>query len=148
MMTPTNRREFLAQLSSLGVLLSRPLPTRAQDAIPLRVIPATGESIPVIGFGSTKAVVQIPEAGTDPLRSVMRMLVEYGGRVVDTGPRSEEIDSQFGRLLNQPELRDKLFLATKINTRGREAGIQQMRQALSERCSADPDRRCRSPQEV
>ena len=129
MMTPTNRREFLAQLSSLGVLLSRRFPTRAQDAIPLRVIPATGESIPVIGFGSTKAVVQIPEAGTDPLRSVMRMLVEYGGRVVDTGPRSEEIDSQFGRLLNEPELRDKLFLATKINTRGREAGIQQMRQA-------------------
>ena len=128
-MTPTNRREFLAQLSSLGVLLSRPFPTRAQDAIPLRVIPATGESLPVIGFGSTKAVVQIPEAGTDPLRSVMRMLVEYGGRVVDTGPRSEEIDSQFGRVLNQPELRDKLFLATKINTRGREAGIQQMRQA-------------------
>ena len=129
MMTPTNRREFLVQLSSLGVLLSRPFPTSAQDAIPLRVIPATGESIPVIGFGSTKAVVQIPEAGTDPLRSVMRMLVEYGGRVVDTGPRSEEIDSQFGRLLNEPELRDKLFLATKINTRGREAGIQQMRQA-------------------
>ncbi|MCH7473991.1 MAG: aldo/keto reductase [Gemmatimonadetes bacterium] len=129
MMTPTNRREFLAQLSSFGVLLSRPFPMRAQDAIPLRVIPATGESIPVIGFGSTKAVVQIPEAGTDPLRSVMRMLVEYGGRVVDTGPRSEEIDSQFGRLLNEPELRDKLFLATKINTRGREAGIQQMRQA-------------------
>ena len=129
MMPPTNRREFLAQLSTLGVLLSRPFPTRAQDAIPLRVIPATGESIPVIGFGSTKAVVQIPEVGTDPLRSVMRMLVEYGGRVVDTGPRSEEIDSQFGRLLNEPELRDKLFLATKINTRGREAGIQQMRQA-------------------
>lgn len=128
-MTPTNRREFLAQLSSLGVLLSRPFPTRAQDAIPLRVIPATGESIPVIGFGSTKAVVQIPEAGTVPLKSVMRMLVEYGGRVVDTGPRSEEIDSQFGRLLNEPELRDKLFLATKINTRGREAGIRQMRQA-------------------
>ncbi len=129
MMTPTNRREFLTQLSSLGVWLSRPFPTRAQDAIPLRAIPATGESIPVIGFGSTKAVVQIPEAGTDPLRSVMRMLVEYGGRVVDTGPRSEEIDSQFGRLLNQPELRDKLFLATKINTRGGQAGIQQMRQA-------------------
>ncbi len=129
MMTPTNRREFLAQLSSLGVLLSRPFPTSAQDTIPLRVIPATGESIPVIGFGSTKAVVQIPEAGTDPLRSVMRMLVEYGGRVVDTGPRSEEIDSQFGRLLSEPELRDKLFLATKINTRGGEAGIQQMRQA-------------------
>ena len=128
-MTQPDRREFLAQLSGLGVLLSRPFPMLAQDAIPTRVIPATGEELPVIGLGSTKPVTEIPTAGVDPLRAVMRMLVEYGGRVVDTGPRSEEIDSRFGRLLNEPELRGKLFLATKINTRGREAGIEQMRQA-------------------
>ena len=128
-MTESTRREFLAQLSSLGVLLSRPFPALAQDAIPRRVIPATGEALPVIGLGSTKPVTEIPTAGVDPLRAVMRIIVEYGGRVVETAPRSEEVDAEFGRLLNEPELRDKLFLATKINTRGREAGIQQMRQA-------------------
>lgn len=129
-MTESTRREFLAQLSSLGVLLSRPFPALAQDAIPRRVIPATGEALPVIGLGSTKPVTEIPTAGVDPLRAVMRILVEYGGRVVDTAPRSEEVDAEFGRLLNEPELRDKLFLATKINTNGREAGIEQMRQTL------------------
>ena len=129
-MIEPNRRDFLAQLSSLGVLLSRPIPMLAQDVIPMRVIPATGEALPVIGLGSTKPVTEIPTAGVDPLRSVMRMLVEYGGRVVDTAPRSEEVDAEFGRLLNEPDLRDKLFLATKINTNGREAGIEQMRQTL------------------
>ena len=129
-MIESTRREFLVQLSGLGVLLSRPTSMLAQDAIPMRVIPATGEALPVIGLGSTKPVTEIPTAGVDPLRSVMRMLVEYGGRVVDTAPRSEEVDAEFGRLLNEPDLRDKLFLATKIDTNGREAGVEQMRQTL------------------
>ncbi len=129
-MTESTRREFLAQLSSLGVLLSRPTSMLAQDAIPMRVIPVTGEALPVIGLGSTKPVMEIPTAGVDPLRAVMRMLVEYGGRVVDTAPRREEVDAEFGRLLNEPDLRDKLFLATKIDTNGGEAGIEQMRQTL------------------
>jgi diketogulonate reductase-like aldo/keto reductase len=56
------------------------------------------------------------------------MLVDRGGRVVDTAPRPESIDAEFGRLLGDLDLRDRLFLATKINATGREAGIAQMRQ--------------------
>jgi diketogulonate reductase-like aldo/keto reductase len=125
-MTEPTRREFL--LSSLGILLARPFSFRAQDRLPTRAIPASGETVPVIGLGSTKAVLQLPTEGSDPLASVLRMLVDFGGRVVDTAPRPEEIDSQFGRLLSELDLRDRLFLATKINATGREAGIAQMRQ--------------------
>jgi diketogulonate reductase-like aldo/keto reductase len=125
-MTEPTRREFL--LSSLGILLARPFSFRAQDRLPTRAIPASGETVPVIGLGSTKAVLQLPTEGGDPLASVLRMLVDFGGRVVDTAPRPEEIDSQFGRLLSELDLRDRLFLATKINATGREAGIAQMRQ--------------------
>ena len=126
--TETTRREFLFQLSSLGVLLSRPFEIRAQGQLPSRTIPASGETVPVIGLGSTKAVLGIPTAGTDPLASVMRMLVDRGGRVVDTAPRPEAIDAEFGRLLGQLDLRDRLFLTSKINATGKEAGIAQMRQ--------------------
>jgi diketogulonate reductase-like aldo/keto reductase len=124
--TEPNRREFL--LSSLAVLLARPLHVLAQERLPTRAIPASGETVPVIGLGSTKPVLQLPTEGTEPLASVLRMLVDFGGRVVDTAPRREEIDSQFGRLLSELGLRDRLFLATKINATGREAGIAQMRQ--------------------
>ena len=55
------------------------------------------------------------------------MLVAKGGRVVDTSPRTEEIDARFGPLLNSPEVRDRLFVAGKINADGRQAGIDQMR---------------------
>ncbi len=124
----TTRREFLIQLASLGVLLSRPIQVLGQESLPTRAIPGTGEALPVIGLGSTKAVLQIPTDGTEPVAAVLRMLAHLGGRVVDTSPRSEEIDAEFGGLLNAPDLRDHLFLATKINTTGSEAGIEQMRQ--------------------
>lgn len=124
----TTRREFLVQLSSLGVLLPRSLPMLAQDRLPTRTIPGSGEAVPVIGLGSTKPVLEIPSEGTEPLAAVLRMLVDYGGRVVDTAPRPEQIDAEFGRLLGELGLRDRLFLATKINATGRDAGIAQMRQ--------------------
>ena len=126
--TETSRREFLFQLSSLGVLLSRRFEIPTQDRLPSRIIPASGETIPVIGLGSTKAVLEIPAEGTEPLAGVLRMLLEWGGRVVDTAPRPEAIDAEFGRLLSEPDLRDGLFLGVKINATGREAGIEQLRQ--------------------
>jgi diketogulonate reductase-like aldo/keto reductase len=83
-----------------------------------------------VGLGSSKAVLQIPENGTEPLEAVIRTLVRFGGRVVDTAPRPEAIDAEFGRLLNHPDFRDALFLPVKINARGGgvEAGRAQFNQ--------------------
>ena len=124
-----NRRDFLAQALGLGALLSRPGRLLAQERIPTRTIPVSGEAIPVIGFGSSKPVLESPTEGTDPIANVIRTLLEHGGSVVDTSPRTEEIDREFGRVLQDPELRDRLFLTAKINTtNGEQAGIEQWRQ--------------------
>ena len=56
------------------------------------------------------------------------MLLENGGRVVDTSPRTPEIDAEFGTVLTAPEFSGRLFVATKINTDGEASGIEQMRQ--------------------
>ena len=111
----TTRRDFLIQLSSLGIVLSHPMLMRTQDQLPTRAIPTSGETVPVIGLGSTKPVLEIPTAGTAPLESVIRTLIRYGGRVVDTAPRTEDIDAEFGRLLQDSGLGNRLFLAIKIN---------------------------------
>jgi diketogulonate reductase-like aldo/keto reductase len=128
------RRAFVARLTALGALIAGPSrllaggSAAAQQTLPTRPIPTTGERLPVVGYGSSAAVIEIPEAGLAPVASVMRRFVELGGRVVDTSVRTEEIDAVFGRLLQDPDIRDRVFLATKINTPDAATGIAQMRQ--------------------
>ena len=40
-------------------------------------IPGSSESLPVIGFGSSKVVEEIAKNGEDPLRQVLRTLVAH-----------------------------------------------------------------------
>jgi len=124
----TTRREFLVRLSGLGILCSLPLKILARQNLPQRPIPASDEMLPIIGLGSTKPVRQIPTVGTGPLESVIRMLMSYGGRVVDTSPRPEALDAEFGRVLKQADFRDELFVAVKVKATGKDAGIAQFRQ--------------------
>ncbi|WP_425153847.1 aldo/keto reductase [Candidatus Palauibacter sp.] len=129
----TTRRDFLASLAGLGALLATRPPAlgntlSAQDTLPTRPIPGTEETLPIVGFGSSKPVLEIPTEGTEPVAAVIRMLLEHGGRVVDTSPRTPEIDEEFGQVLAAPEFSGRLFVATKINTDEEASGIEQMRQ--------------------
>lgn len=124
----TTRREFLAGVTSLGLLNSLPLKLGARENLPQRPVPGSDEALPVIGVGSTKAVRQIPTAGTEPIESVIRMYMSYGGRLIDTSPRPEAIDAEFGRVLNIPEFRNGLFVAVKVKVPGKDEGIAQFRQ--------------------
>jgi diketogulonate reductase-like aldo/keto reductase len=120
-----NRREFLALLSAAGVTGLGPSVSIAQAKMPMRPIPATGEMLPVVGLGSSKVVAQISQNGTEPLATVLRVLVAAGGSVVDTWPRDPENDAGLGRVLNEPDLRNALFVTSKIDRTSKEAGIEQ-----------------------
>ncbi|MCZ0934143.1 MAG: aldo/keto reductase [Gemmatimonadetes bacterium] len=129
----TTRRDFLLRMAGLGAALATPRTVqgsgpRPQVPLPTRPIPGTGETLPIVGFGSSKPVLEIPAEGTEPVAAVIRVLLEHGGRVVDTSPRTPEIDAEFGQVLTAPEFSDRLFVATKINTDGEAAGIAQMKQ--------------------
>jgi diketogulonate reductase-like aldo/keto reductase len=123
----TSRRAFLLQMAGMGALLARPRALFPQVAIPTRPIPVSGEQLPIVGFGSSQSVLEIPTAGPDPIANVLNILREHGGRVVDSSPRTEEIDRVFGGILQQPG-REGLFIAAKINTDGAANGVAQMRQ--------------------
>jgi len=124
------RRDILAAMPLLG--LSGMLPTAAlsQDSMPMRRIPGTDESLPIIGLGSSKPVNQIAERGPEPIANVLRTLIENGGRVVDTWPNNAENDAKFGEVISHTDLRQALFLATKIDRTGKEEGIRQFRDTL------------------
>jgi diketogulonate reductase-like aldo/keto reductase len=124
----TTRRDLLALASALPLAGLVPATAAAQQTMPQRRIPSTGEMLPVIGLGSSKVVQQIAADGTEPLAGVLRTLVAHGGSVVDTWPRNANNDAGFGRVASEPDLRERLFVTTKIDQRGAEAGIAQFRQ--------------------
>lgn len=128
--TRTTRREFLALASAAGAALAGgvPLAALAEQTMPQRRIPSTGELLPVIGLGSSKPVEQIAKNGEEPLAAVLRALVAHGGKLVDTWPRDPGNDAGFGRVASLPDLRDKLFVTTKIDQVGKEAGLAQFRE--------------------
>ena len=124
----TTRREFISTMSALGVSGLSPNSLLAQTQMPQRPIPGKGEMLPVVGLGSSKVVSQISSNGMGPLAAVLRALRDSGGRVVDTWPRNPENDAGLGQVLSAPDLRDSLFVTTKIDRVGKEAGIEQFRQ--------------------
>jgi diketogulonate reductase-like aldo/keto reductase len=92
-----------------------------------RAIPVSGEMLPAIGLGTYGTFdAGASEAERAPLREVMRRLVEGGGRLVDTSPMYGRAEGVVGELQAALGLRAQLFLATKVWTRGRDAGVQQM----------------------
>lgn len=124
----SDRREFLLSVAGIGVLSCMPFQVGARERLPQRSIPRSEEMLPVIGIGSTKAVRQIAMAGTAAIQDVIEMSLSYGGGLIDTSPRPEALDAEFGRVLNRPDFRDKLFIAVKIKVPGKDEGIAQFRQ--------------------
>lgn len=106
---------------------------RAESAGMLtRAIPSSGEKLPVIGLGTwqTFDVDLRPDTGKQ-LEEVLSLFAKSGGRVIDSSPmygRSEEV---IGELASKLGIRDKLFLATKVWTRGKEAGIASMERSMT-----------------
>lgn len=137
-----NRRSFLKLLGMTGLaavlsprqLLGSPssvLPSDWPGTMETRPIPSSGEELPIVGLGTwQKFDVPKDPALLKPLRTVLRRLVASGGSVIDTSPMYGESESVIGMLLQEMDLRDDLFVATKVWTRGREQGIQQMEESL------------------
>ena len=92
-----------------------------------RKIPSTGEQLPVVGCGTWRTFdVGSSPADRAPLAEVLKVLFETGGSVIDSSPMYGKAEGVVGDLLSAAGTRDKAFLATKVWTSGREAGIAQM----------------------
>jgi diketogulonate reductase-like aldo/keto reductase len=127
----TTRRDFLGLVSGaagLGIAAGNAWP---QGRLPARAIPSTGELLPIVGLGSTRPVSAIPEIGADRVAEIVRTLVAHGGKVVDTWPRDFDNDSAFGRIVNEPQLRDALFLTINLEQADAQAGVEQFLRTLA-----------------
>ncbi|HSD37707.1 MAG TPA: aldo/keto reductase [Rhodocyclaceae bacterium] len=96
-----------------------------------RPIPATGEALPVIGCGTYLGfdVAQGSDA-YQRLPGVLQALFDAGGSVLDSSPMYGRAEEVTGDLLAAAGSRDKAFVATKVWTGGRDAGVRQMQQSM------------------
>ncbi|MEZ4585109.1 MAG: aldo/keto reductase [Gemmatimonadales bacterium] len=129
---PLDRRSFVGAVAGLGLAMTlggaRP---RRRITMETRTVPSTGERLPVIGMGTWQTF----DVGADPetrrgLAEVLGALVAAGGTVVDSSPMYGRSEAVLGELARERELERRLFVATKVWTTGRDAGIRQMERSV------------------
>ena len=97
-----------------------------------RPIPKTAEPLPVIGLGTWQTFdVGSSRADLDQRKQVLQVLMEAGGKVIDSSPMYGRAEAVVGTLLAEMQARDKVFLATKVWTAGEAAGVAQMNASLA-----------------
>ena len=139
-----SRREaarLLAQ-SAAGLLLagSGKAKESTQPQMLTRVIPSSGEKIPVLGLGSWQVFDVGPEVQERaPLEEVLSRFAVLGGRVLDSSPMYGRAEQVIGELAAKLGLRAALFLATKVWTTGKEQGIASMEKSLAKLQTAHID---------
>ena len=97
-----------------------------------RPIPSSGEALPVIGCGTYVGFDVGADTGKlKTLAAVVRTLRNAGGKVFDSSPMYGRAEAVLGDLLAAAPDPERTFIATKVWTRGRQAGITQMERSFA-----------------
>lgn len=135
--TPT-RADFLQMSLAAGLGLGacgRAAGQGTAERMLTRPIPSSGEALPVVGCGTWQTFdLEPPQRG--PLAETLKTLFAAGGSVIDSSPMYGRSEDAVGDVLARIGMRERAFLATKVWTTGREAGIAQMQ--TSARLLRDP----------
>lgn len=129
----SSRRALLKLMGGASALLTVPaLSAQPATSAPLRrVIPKSGEELPLIGLGTYRVFDVAPAAPElAELKAVLSTFVAGGARLVDSSPMYGRAEAVVGELSAGSGVRDALFLATKVWTSGRQSGIHQMQESL------------------
>ena len=127
-----HRREVLRAAAAAAATLFAPASSWPQtNGLVRKRVPSTGELLPVIGLGSARRYEEASsESDLSVLRDTLQRFQALGGKVVDTAPVYGSAEPTIGTLLERVSGSDSLFIATKVSTRGREAGVRQIEQSF------------------
>jgi diketogulonate reductase-like aldo/keto reductase len=120
-----------ALLRLIAVAITAGPASAAGSAILQRRIPSSGEMIPALGIGTWR-VFDVGSSAADraPIKAVLQRFVELGAKVIDSSPMYGAAETVVGDIAGELGALDRLFLATKVWTSGRDAGIAQMEQSF------------------
>ena len=107
-------RRDLPALAGLALLARKASAQSGAAPLISRAIPGSGERLPVVGLGTARIFDSDDERSRHAASQVIGALAEAGGRVVDTASSYGEAESVLGDVIAPSALRDKLFIATKL----------------------------------
>ena len=131
-MATLTRREFTKLgLGTAAVAAAGGLPALATaDDLLARAIPSSGETLPVIGLGTNRYGVGDDAALREPLRASLARFAELGGTLIDTAPSYRSSEAVLGDLIAELDIRQQLFVATKVDRETTAESEAQMRDSL------------------
>lgn len=128
---PANPQRRTALQVAAALLLTMAEARSANTGLITRPIPRSGERLPVVGLGTYQAFdVPGDQLANTELQNVLKRFIAIGGKVVDSSPMYGQAEAAVGTLSSALDARKSLFLATKVWTSGRAAGIRQMEQSM------------------
>ena len=124
----TSRRTVLKVVGVTSLTPSMVLQaTDAKNYMARRIIPSTGELLPVIGLGTSRVFdTNLSEKSLNPRKEIVKALLDHGGSLIDTSPMYGRAEEVTGKIAQDLKINDRLFLATKVWIEGKEAGEIQM----------------------
>lgn len=83
-----------------------------------KAIPSSGEKLPIVGLGTNRYGVGDDAEKRALLRAALGRFHELGGTVIDTAPMYRSSEAVLGDLIADLDIRDDLFIATKVDKEG------------------------------
>jgi diketogulonate reductase-like aldo/keto reductase len=95
-----------------------------------RIIPSSGETLPVIGLGTWQSFDVAGDKSYPQLTAVLKELHTHGGTLIDSSPMYGQSEKVIGDLTSNMSEREDFFYATKVWTTGRKEGTAQMETSM------------------
>lgn len=121
------RREWLSMTAGAGAAAMGGLGSLQADGSLIEVVvPSSGVRLPAVGIGT---VGFRGDPGTPEMQRYRQTLEAFhraGGRLLDTSPNYGNSEEVLGRLLAETGLRDRVFMATKVDREDAAEGRERM----------------------
>ena len=125
-----SRRDFIA-LSSLSFLPTLSNASILNESMLKRLIPSSGEEMPVIGLGTSRVFdIERSKNELNVREKILDIFYENGGRLIDTSPMYGMSEEIIGITAKKYIEKNRFFLATKVWTEGRENGMRQIEESF------------------
>ncbi|MSP98308.1 MAG: aldo/keto reductase [Betaproteobacteria bacterium] len=130
-MDPTRRTALRSVAGITALAAVNPCLALTPGGLVGKTIPSSGETLPAIGVGTWQTFdVGSDAASRGDLKQVLSLFATVGARVIDSSPMYGSSETVAGDLTAELGIMSKLFVATKVWTRGRDEGIRQMEESF------------------